>query len=382
MGQMAKRDYYEVLGVGREASPDELKKAYRKLAMQYHPDRNPANPDEAAELFKEASEAYEVLSDSEKRSRYDRFGHDGVKSTFGSGGFSWQDFHHQADVEDIFGDIFSAFFGGGGRQRRSRTGPQRGRDIAVRYGLTLEEAFNGKEADITFERLEECEKCGGSGCRKGTSAQSCSTCGGRGIVRQARGFFAVETTCPTCRGNGQLIENPCEACSGNGMVGRKAHVQFLIPSGVDNGMSLRVRGDGEAGLRGGERGDLLVRFEVEEHPVFKREGADIYMEETISFPMAALGAEIDIDTLHGTESLTIPPGTQNHRMFKLRGKGMPNSAGGRSYGDQFVRIAVEVPHKLTQRQKELLVEFAKESGEDFKPGHRSFLDKLKETFGV
>lgn len=381
--RMAKRDYYEVLGVAKDAGPDELKRAYRKLAVKYHPDKNPSNPEEAAEMFKEASEAYEVLSDEEKRARYDRYGHDGMKAAFGGGGFTWQDFHHQGDVEDIFGEFFSAFFGGGGgRQRRSRTGPQRGRDVAVRYGMTLEEAFSGKDAEIVFERLENCEKCHGSGCKPGTSAQNCGTCGGRGIVRQARGFFAVETACPTCRGQGQIIASPCEACSGQGMIGRKAQVNFAIPCGVDNGMTLRVRSEGEAGQRGGERGDLLVRFEIEEHDSFKREGADVYMEEAISFPMAALGAEVEIETLHGKETLAIPAGTQNHKVFKLRGKGMPTTAGGKNHGDQYIRITVEVPTKLNARQKELLAEFAREGGESFKPGHRSFLEKLKETFGV
>ncbi len=378
----SKRDYYEVLGVEKSANADELKKAYRKLAMKYHPDKNPTGQEEAAEKFKEASEAYEVLSDAQKRGLYDQYGHEGMRSQFGGGGFSWQDFHHQGDVEDIFGDIFGAFFGGGRQQRRSRTGPQRGRDIAVRFEMTLEEAFAGKDAEISFERLEACEKCKGSGCRAGSSPQTCQQCNGRGAVRQTRGFFAVETACPVCSGTGQMIANPCDGCNGQAMVSKKAVVNFTIPSGVDNGMTLRVREEGEAGLRGGERGDLLVRFEVEEHAMFKRENADIYMEESISFPMAALGAEVEVETLHGKETFTVPPGTQNHKTFRLKGKGMPSATGARSFGDQYIRIIVETPTKLTARQKELLAEFAKEGGENFKPGHRSFFDKLKDSLGV
>lgn len=380
---MAKRDYYEVLQVSREATAEEMKKAYRKLAMQYHPDRNPSNAEEATEKFKEASEAYEVLSDPQKKARYDRYGHEGVKSSFGQGGFTWSDFHHASDVEDIFGDIFSAFFGGGRRQSRGRGGAAqlRGRDIGVRYRMTLEEAFAGKEAEIAFERLENCGKCSGSGCKPGTSPKMCSTCGGHGVVRQARGFFAVETACPTCGGMGKLIDNPCDGCDGQGRLPTKATVHFTIPSGVDNGMSLRVRAEGEAGIGGGERGDLLVRFELQEHEQFNREGADIYVEEHVSFPMAAIGAKIEVDTLHGRESLKIPAGTQNHKVFKLRGKGMPSTTNGSSYGDQYVRVVVDVPTKLTARQKELLVEFARESGEEIKPGHRGFFDYLKDTFG-
>ncbi len=373
-----KRDYYEVLGVVRGANQEELKKAYRKLALQYHPDRNPQDPETAAEHFKEASEAYEVLSDPEKRSRYDRFGHEGVRSTFSGGGFSWSDFHHQADIEDIFGDFFSAFFGGGARRSRSRSGPSRGRDVAVRYPLTLEEAFSGKEAEIAYERLEECDTCSGSGCKPGTQPQTCSTCGGRGIVRQARGFFAVETTCPTCGGQGRSITDPCTDCSGQGRVPRRNEVKFSIPTGVDTGMSLRIRGEGEAGLGGGERGDLLVRFEIAEHDQFVREGADIYSEETISFPLAALGSEVEIETLHGPHALKVPAGTPTHHVFRVRGHGMPVTTDGKQYGDHYVRVVVDVPKKLSERQKELLHEFAEESGEKVKPGQKGFFQSLKE----
>lgn len=374
------RDYYEILEVTREATAEELKKSYRKLAMKYHPDRNPANKEEAEEKFKEASEAYEVLSDPDKRARYDRYGHEGVKSAFGSGGFSWSDFHHASDFEDIFGDFFSAFFGGGGR-RRSRSGAMRGRDIAIRYRLSLEDAFTGTDAEISFERNEGCSTCDGSGAKPGTKPTTCNVCGGIGVVRQARGFFAVETTCPQCAGTGQMVADKCNDCGGRGQIPKKANVEFTIPSGVDTGMQLRIRGEGEAGQRGGERGDLLVRFEVQENEHFVREGADIFAEERISFPMAALGAEIEVDTLHGKEKLHIPSGTENHKVFKVRGKGMPTTTNGRQYGDHFVRVVVDVPKKLTSRQKELLVEFAKESGDNIKPGHKGFFNYIKETFG-
>lgn len=379
---MAKRDYYEVLGVARTATADELKKAYRKLAMQYHPDRNPTNPKEFEEKFKEASEAYEILSDPEKRARYDRFGHEGTKSTFGQGGFQWSDFHHQGDVEDIFGDIFGQFFGGGQRRGNRSGGPGRGRDIAVRYPITMEDAFAGKEAEIVFDRLESCETCHGTGAKAGSEPKTCGTCKGHGVVRQARGFFAIETTCPACGGTGQIIADPCGTCHGQGRMGRKATVRFNIPAGVDSGMTLRVRGEGEGGTRGGERGDLLVRFELQEHESFAREGADIYCQQGISFAMAALGGKMEVVTLHGTETLAIPAGTQNHKVFKLKGKGMPTQAGGSHFGDHFVRVEVVVPTKLTARQKELLEEFARESGEEVKASSKGIFQSLKETFGV
>ncbi|MCC5876646.1 MAG: molecular chaperone DnaJ [Candidatus Sumerlaeia bacterium] len=373
---MTKRDYYEILGVDKGAGADDLKKAYRKLAIKFHPDKNPDNPEEAAEKFKEASEAYEVLSDPEKRQRYDRFGHDGMKGAFGAGGFNWSDFHHRGDVDDIFGDIFNAFFGGGGG-RRGRGGPGRGRDVAVRYRLSLEEAFTGKVTEISFERLESCDECSGSGAKKGSQPQTCRTCGGQGAVRQSRGFFAIETTCPTCGGSGKVISDPCNACNGQGRVPRKTEVEFTVPPGVDSGMSLRIQSEGEAGPPGGQRGDLIVRFEIEEHEHFAREGADIYHEAHISFPLAALGGEIQVPTLHGEETIKIPHGTPTHKVFKLRGKGMQRSVNGVSFGDQFVRVVVDVPTKLNVRQKELLEEFAELSGAPVKAS-KGFFQTLKE----
>ncbi|MBI1290926.1 molecular chaperone DnaJ [bacterium] len=377
---MAKRDYYEVLGVDRNASPDDLKKAYRKLAMKYHPDRNPDNPAEAEEKFKEASEAYEVLSDPDKKARYDQYGHEGMKSAFGQGGFSWNDFHHQGDVEDIFGDLFSAFFGGGQRQRRG--GANRGRDIQIRYRMSLEEAFTGKTEEITYKRAEVCDKCSGSGCKAGTKPSTCQTCRGQGVVRQVRGFFAMETPCPTCSGTGQFIPNPCDACSGKGLIAKEVTIKLEIPSGVDSGMMMRQRGEGEAGARGGERGDLLIRFEVEQHERFNREGSEIYCEEKISFPLAALGGSITVQTLHGEETLKIPAGTANHKVFTLRGKGMPTTTNGKNYGEMHVRVEVEVPKKLSARAKELLEELAQELGDPVRKGEKSLFENLKETFGI
>ncbi|MBI5154745.1 molecular chaperone DnaJ [Candidatus Poribacteria bacterium] len=373
---MAARDYYEILGVEKAATPEEIKKAYRKLAMKLHPDRNPDDPDGAAERFKEAAEAYEVLSDADKRARYDRYGHEGVRSAFGSGGFQWSDFHHASDVQDIFGDIFGAFFGGMGGGRR---GPARGRDIRIRYPITLEEAFSGKNATVTFERREVCGTCKGTGCKPGTSPHRCRHCGGSGQVRLSRGFLAVQTTCDVCRGSGQMIETPCAECGGGGLVSGKVSIKFDIPPGVDNGMVMRLRGEGEpAPATGGVRGDLHVNFALEEHAVFQREGKDIYLEVPISYAQAALGCEIKVPSLHGEQTLSIPEGTQTHKVFRLRGKGMPEGNG--NFGDEFVRAAVSVPRKLSARQRELLEEFARECDEDLKPSRkRSFFDKVKDT---
>lgn len=376
---MAKRDYYEILGVGKTSSPEEIKKAYRKTAMKYHPDRNPGNT-EAEDLFKEASEAYEVLSDAEKRARYDRFGHEGVK--FGQGGFQWSDFHHAGDVEDIFGDIFSAFFGGGGGGfGRGRRRAARGRDIRLRYPLSLEDAFKGVSAKVTFDRREACDTCSGSGCAPGTGRKTCSQCRGAGQVRIQRGFFAVQTTCDQCGGSGQIFEQACPTCGGQGLTPQKVQVQFEAPAGVDSGMTMRLRGEGEPPPPGieGERGDLYINFEVQEHDVFHRDGVDIAIDQPISYAQAALGAAIKVPTLHGDEELQVPPATQTHRIFRLKGKGMPTGDG--RFGDQHVRVVVTTPKRLTDRQKELLVEFAKESNEELHPyKKRSIFEKVRQTF--
>ena len=377
---MAKRDYYEVLGVEKTATPEEVKKAYRKTAMKWHPDRNPGNP-QAEEMFKEAAEAYEVLSDADKRARYDRFGHEGVKSAFGSGGFQWSDFHHADDVQDIFGDIFSAFFGGGGGGR-GRRGVSRGRDIRIRYPLTLEEAFTGTDAQVAFDRRELCDTCNGSGASPGTGRRTCTRCGGAGAVRMQRGFFAVQTTCDACGGAGSILEQACPTCAGGGLVAKRVQVKFHAPAGVDTGMSLQLRGEGEPApptAPGGERGDLYVAFEIKEHEHFHREGTNIYSEAPLSFAMAALGAEIMVPTLHGEQTLQVKPGTQSHVVHRLRGKGMPDGSG--AFGDHFVRLIVETPTKLTDKQRKLLEEFARESKEELKPyKKKSFFQKAKEVF--
>lgn len=372
---MSKRDYYEVLGVEKNATGEEIKKAYRKVAMKYHPDRNPTDTEAAAEKFKEASEAYEVLSDDDKRARYDRFGHEGVKSAFGQGGFQWSDFHHAGDVQDIFGDLFSAFFGGG----QARRGPPRGRDIRIRYPMTLEEAFAGKSTKVSFERRERCDTCKGNGAAPGSGRKTCTRCGGVGQVRMQRGFFSVQTTCDACGGAGSIIEKPCPTCSGAGMVAQKVTVPFDIPPGVDNGMQMRIRGEGEpAPQAGGERGDLYVNFEIADSETFVREGTNLYTEVPVSFAQAALGANVAVPCLHGEQKIDVPAGTQTHTVFRLRGKGMPNGQGG--FGDQLVRVVVATPRKLSEKQKELLRELAREGQEELKPRKkRSFFERVKDA---
>jgi molecular chaperone DnaJ len=374
---MAKRDYYEVLEVERSATKEEIKKAYRKVALKFHPDRNPGNP-EAEEKFKEAAEAYEVLGDDEKRARYDRYGHEGVKSAFGSGGFQWSDFHHASEMEDIFGGLFSAFFGGGNPFGGGRSGP-RGRDIRMRYPLTLEEAFSGTRAKVSFERREVCSPCGGSGAAAGSKPERCPRCGGSGTVRHSRGFFSVQTTCDQCGGAGTTISKPCPDCRGEGLVPRKVELAFDIPAGVDDGMSLRLRGEGEPAPQGrGERGDLYVNFQMREHDLYTREGSHIHLDLPVSITQCALGAEIRVPTLHGEQIVNLPSGTQSHTVFRLRGKGMP--AGNGTFGDQFVRTIVVTPRKLTDRQRELLLALAEESHEDYHSCRKkSFFQKLKDT---
>lgn len=374
---MAKRDYYQVLGVERTASAEEIKKAYRKVAMKWHPDRNPDKPDEASEMFKEAAEAYEILSDEQKKTVYDRYGHDGLKSQFGNGGFQWSDFHHADEYQDIFGGIFNAFFGGGGGD--GRRGTPKGRDIRVRYPLTLEEAFAGQQAHIKIERRETCATCSGNGAAPGSKPRPCVRCGGTGAIRQTRGFFAVQMACDHCGGSGETIDSKCATCNGQGLMPRKVDIKFDIPAGVDNGMTMRLRGEGEPHPRAqGARGDLYVGFEVTEHAIFAREGKDIYIEQPITFAQAALGAEITVPTLHGDANIGIPPATQTQKVFRLRSKGMPDGSGG--FGDQYVRAVVVTPKKLTKRQEELLREFARESNEDLKEFRKkSFFSKVKET---
>jgi len=369
---MTKRDYYEILGVQRDADANTIKKAYRKLALKYHPDRNPGN-NEAEESFKEASEAYEILSEPGKRSRYDRFGHEGIRSAFSSGGFQWTDFTHSSDFEDIFGDIFSTFFGGG----RTRSRPNQGRSIRIRYSLTLEEAFQGKKEKLTFKRLEPCETCGGSGLAEGAKPRTCPRCGGNGRIRLMQGFFSLTSSCDMCRGTGTIIDNPCPECNGDGRVKKKATLDVAIPRGIETGMELVIRGEGESGPHGGPRGDLLVRISVKEHPFFKRRNDDLLCEIPISFSQAALGDEIEIPSLHGPVPLKIPAGTQTHKVFRIKNRGMPRNDA--AFGDQFVQVIVKTPRRLSPEQKELFRQLAKLSDEKTPTGEKGFFERFKES---
>jgi len=375
---MAKRDYYEVLGVGREASPEEIKKVYRKMALKYHPDRNPGD-NASEETFKEASEAYEVLGDPDKRARYDRYGHEGLRSAFSPGGFQWSDFTHFGDFEDILGGMFGQFFGmgglGGGRQSN------RGRDLRVTLNITLEEAFKGTESEIALTRLEICEKCAGSGVSAGSRPRTCPRCRGAGQLRIMQGFFSINTTCDVCHGEGRIIDHPCASCAGHGRVNARARLKVAVPRGVDHGMRLRLSGEGEAGVKGGPRGDLYVVVNVEEDERFQRDGDDLLCEVPVKFAQAALGAEIKVPSLHGDQPLAIPPGTQTHKAFRLRGRGMPRVRDGQSYGDLYVRVIVHTPQRLSERQKELLREYDELDEEKLTaPGRKGFFEQLKDSF--
>jgi molecular chaperone DnaJ len=366
----AKNDCYELLGVSRAASEEEIKKAYRKLALQYHPDRNPGDK-RAEEKFKEVSEAYQILSDAEKRAKYDQYGH----AAFGEGGPFAGGFDFTAGFEDVFGDIFGEFFGGGARRGR-------GRGDDLRYNLTLnfEEAVAGAEKKIKIPRHGPCEACHGSGAKAGTAPQTCPTCRGRGQVSFQQGFFSVSRTCNQCHGQGTIIKEPCASCSGSGRV-RKLHtLSVKIPAGVDTGSRLKLRGEGESAPAGGAPGDLYVVIEVEPHPIFIRESLDILCDVPISIAQAALGSEIDVPTLNGKVKMKIPPGTQSGKVFRMKGRGI-NDVQGYRQGDQHVRIKVETPTHLTARQKELLKEFAAAGGEDVNPMAKGFLDKMKDLFG-
>ncbi len=373
---MAKRDYYEVLGVSRDADADTLKSAYRKLALQYHPDRNPDDA-VAEEKFKEASEAYAILADNEKRAMYDRFGHEGVAGAGGGGGFAQGgDFSGFGDIfNDLFGDLFGAAGAAGGRRGRG----QRGADLRYNLEIDLNQAADGLEASIEIPKTLACEACHGSGAAPGTEPERCGSCGGSGQAIFQQGLFRISRPCDQCRGEGFVVRNPCGECRGAGRVEGERTLSVRVPAGVDDGMRLRVSGEGEAGVAGGPPGDLYVVISVAPHPLFERDGPDLHCERPIPFTQAALGGEIEVPTLEGRVQLKIPEGTQSGKTFRLRGKGLPNLADGRR-GDQFVRIFVEVPAKLTRKQRELLEEFAEETGTDTSPVTKGFLDKLKDLF--
>jgi molecular chaperone DnaJ len=370
-----KRDYYEVLGVARGASEEELKKAYRRLAIQHHPDRNPGNK-EAEERFKEINEAYQVLSDPERRAQYERYGHAAFEHA--GGGFGGFDFSQ--GFEEVFSDIFGDFFGAGRSRSRSRS--RRGDDLRYDLEIDFEEAARGIEKTISFQRLTACESCTGSGARDGTAGvRTCPNCRGTGQVRTQQGFFSIATTCGQCRGEGTIIADPCPKCQGQGRVRRAQSLSVRIPAGVDNGSRLKLRSEGEAGLGGGPAGDLYVVVHVREHELFARQGNDVVVEVPVSFPQAALGSEIDVPTLDGKVKVKVQAGTQSGKVMRLKGRGFPDLHGyGR--GDQLVKIAVETPRRLTVRQRELLEEFAQISGEDVNhPMSKGFVDKLKQMFG-
>ena len=382
-----KRDYYEVLGVAKDATADQIKSAYRKLAMKYHPDRNPDNP-EAKEKFTEVSEAYEVLSNPEKRQRYDQFGHQGVD--FGPGGFDFgRDFSHFQDVDlnDILnsffgggGGGFSSFFGGGRRQRQADpNAPKRGEDLTYRLDIDFDEAIFGSERTIDLTIPGQCPECHGSGAADGSRRVSCKTCGGSGVVIGGSGWFQVRQTCPTCRGEGSVIEKPCRHCHGAGQVATPAHISLKIPAGVDTGSRLRLAGKGAGGLRGGENGDLYVLVAVMESDIFERDGLDLMVDIPVSPILAALGGTVEVPTPEGAAQLKIPAGTPNGKVFRLRGKGVPNIRGGFA-GDLDARVVFEVPSNLDRRQRAALEEFQKlVSGGTF-PQAQTFANRTKVFF--
>jgi len=372
---MAKRDYYEVLGVSRDASEDDIKKAYRKLAMQHHPDRNPDNP-KSEEKFKEAKQAYEVLCDGERRAAYDRFGHAGVEAHAGAGaGAAGAGFGGFADT---FGDIFSEIFG----QGRGRSNVYRGADLRYNLEITLEDAARGTETKIRIPTLQECETCRGLGAKPGTEPTACQACGGQGQVRIQQGFFSIAQTCPRCGGSGKVIRDPCGNCHGAGRVKRQKTLSVKIPAGVDEGDRIRLSGEGEAGVNGGPPGDLYVVCRVKPHAVFQREGGDLHCEMPVSITIAALGGEIEIPTLDGAAKIRIPAETQSGKVFRLRGKGIKGVRSA-SYGDLMCHVVVETPVNLSARQKELLEELEEINRRDagkHDPRAKSWMEKVKEFF--
>jgi molecular chaperone DnaJ len=373
-------DYYQVLGVARDASADQIKSAYRKAALKYHPDRNPDKKPEAEENFRQASEAYSVLSDPQKRSVYDRFGHAGLSGRgFETGGFNssiFEEFH------DILGDLFGfdQVFGGGGRRGRGSRG-QRGADLRYDMSLNFEDAAAGVSTKIRISRHENCEACHGTGAKPGSGMAACRTCGGRGQMSYQQGFFSITRTCTACQGAGQVIREACTECRGQGRLERERILEVGVPAGVDSGTRLRMAGQGQPGTNGGPAGDLYIFLEVKEHPFFERRGADLYCTIPVSFPQAALGAKIKVPTLQGEDELDIPEGTQSGQIFRVKGKGLPNPHGG--HGDLYVSIRVTIPSKLSREQRRLLDQLGQSIKVGNKPVERSssFFDKVKDIFG-
>ncbi|MBR4949176.1 MAG: molecular chaperone DnaJ [Clostridia bacterium] len=376
-----KRDYYEVLGVSKSSTQDEIKKAYRKLAKKYHPDMNPG--DSAAEAkFKEVNEAYEVLSDESKKSKYDQFGHAGVDPNYGGGGYSYGGGGFDFGDMGGFSDIFESFFGGGGSSSR-RNGPRRGQDIHTGITISFEEAIFGTEKTISVDRVEACDECYGSGAKKGTSPATCPTCNGTGQVRTTQrtpfGSFASTKPCSTCGGKGTVIKDPCTKCHGSGRINNKKTISVKIPKGIDNGQTISLSGQGNAGTNGGMAGDLLITVRVTSHKIFKREGQNIYCEFPLTYTQAALGCEVEVPTVDGKVKYEIPEGTQTDTTFRLKGKGVP-SINGYGRGDQYVKVYVEVPTNLSKEQKELLKKFDELSGKKTYSKQKGFFEKLKDAF--
>ena len=377
-----KRDYYEVLGVSKGASEEEIKKAYKKLARKYHPDMNPGDK-EAEEKFKEVNEANEVLSDPEKKARYDQFGFAGVDPSYGAGaGGGAYGGGMDFDFGDL-GDIFGSFFGGGfgGATRSDPNAPQRGESLRTSVSITFEEACFGCEKEVIIERVEPCDECRGSGCEKGTTAEVCSECGGRGVVQRRQqtplGFMSSSSPCPKCGGRGKIIHKPCKTCGGRGQVRKRKTIKVSIPAGIDNGQTISLRGQGNAGRNGGPAGDLLIVIAVRAHDIFRREGTSILCEAPITFAQAALGAELEIPTIDGKVKYTIPEGTQSGTTFRLKGKGVPGM-GGRARGDQYVTVYIETPRNLNREQKAALKKFSELLGEkNYEEDKGGFFGKFK-----
>ncbi len=375
---MSKRDYYEVLGVARGANAQDIKSAYRKLAMQYHPDRNPDNP-EAEQKFKEASEAYEVLKDDQKRAAYDQFGHQafegGMGGGRGPGGFGGGGADFTSAFADVFDDLFGEFMGG---RRGGGRGQSRGADLRYNMDITLNEAFTGKKAQIQVPRTIICDRCDGTGAEPGSKPVTCPTCSGIGKVRATQGFFTIERTCPTCAGTGRIVKDPCKACGGQGRLEKEKTLSVTIPPGVEDGTRIRLAGEGDAGLRGGPSGDLYIFLTVRDHPLFSRQGADLHCKVPISFTTAALGGELEVPTLAGSKAkVRVPEGTQSNRQFRLKNLGMPILRS-QNNGDLYVHTVVETPQNLSKRQKDLLKEFEKASSDSTNPESNSFFGKMKD----
>ncbi len=374
---MAKRDYYEVLGVEKKTSADEIKRAYRRMAIKYHPDKNPGDK-EAEAKFKECAEAYEVLSDDTKRQRYDQLGHDGLRG-MGMHDYShmrWQDIGGMFDLDDLLGGIF----GGGRRRGAQRGGPTRGYDLETGVELTLNEIASGAEKTIEFTRQDRCGQCSGSGAAKGSKPSRCPMCGGSGQVAKSGGFFQMVSTCPQCRGNGQVITKPCGKCKGSGRVPRKRAVKIKVPAGVHEGQGIRVAGEGEPGQHGGPNGDLYCYVRVKPHEFLERDGNNLIAVVPITFTQATLGTTIEVPSLDGTQQLKIPAGTQYGSLFRIRAQGLPDIRSGRT-GDQLVQVTIETPTNLKTRQEELLREFAEVENINVSPKAQGFFDKLKQHFG-